>query len=297
MESNLENFLWYLSAERRLSKNTEEAYRNDLRAWTEFSDFKLNSQTPPSQEVIVQGLQNFKAQGMGTATVARRKVALRMFARFQSIKTPEWEKVLKALPMNRAEEKFPKALTASEIQKFLEFEPGAEPRLIRNKALIELLYASGLRVSEVISLEWKHVDERMGGVRVMGKGSKERFVPFTEQSAQWLNKYRDQVWGNWAERASKKNKGRIFLSSHAKPLSRMTVWKIVHQRSLEAGIDLIHPHVLRHSFATHLIQGGADVRVVQILLGHTTLDATERYLKIGDQELHRVFREFHPLNR
>lgn len=295
MNSEIENFLWYVSAERRLSPNTEDAYRRDLLAWNQCPGVDVEAKNPPSVEDIVSALEDFEGKGMGPATTLRRKVSFRMFARFRMLSDPKWEQVIKALPLQKVDEKFPKSLTKEEIKQFLDFKELADSRSLRNKALLHLLYSSGLRVTEVTELEWTHIDDRIGGVRVMGKGGKERFVPFTEECGTSLEDYRSGPWNEWSAKTPKRFKNRVFLSPWNRPLTRMTVWKIVRERSLGVGLDPIHPHVLRHSFATHLMQGGADVRFVQALMGHTHLDATEKYLKVTDLELHEVFKKHHPL--
>ena len=292
-DSALEDFSWYLSAERRLSPNTVSGYENDLRAWMG-AGIDLGGGEAPTPTLLREGLAQFENLGLSRATLARRIASLRLLARYRALQHPSWDSVLEHLPAGKGDDAFPKALSIAEIEQLLNFDP-VDANGMRNKALLELLYASGLRVSEALGLTWSQIDERASLVKVLGKGNKERMVPFTERTHAWLYRYRDQVWATWNEGAPKKFAGFVFLSTRKRPLSRMGLWKILKLRALEAGLDHVHPHVLRHSFATHLLQGGADVRFVQLLLGHESLNTTERYLKIADDELRKVFAEFHPL--
>lgn len=292
----LEDFLWYLQGEKRLSSNSLAAYRNDLLAWQKLG-LPIFENKIFSEDELIESLEKQEVFDLKSSTQARRAASLRSLIRYRALTQSQWLELLNKIPAPKEELPFPKALSLDEIKLFLNLEVGSDSRLLRNRALMEIMYASGLRVSELLGLEWSAVDEDRGVLRILGKGHKERFVPFTERAGTWLFRYRDQVWGEWSKRALKKHRNVIFLSHLAKPLSRMGVWKILHLRSLEAMLETaVHPHMLRHSFATHLIQGGADVRVVQLLLGHSSLNTTERYLKISDAELQQVFDEFHPLS-
>jgi len=289
----LEDFRAYMDGERRLSKNTVDSYLSDLNFW-QLAGLDLSRPESPAAQSLRDALKTQSAQALSDATLARRSAALRLYVKFKSLQNPSWIGLLDEVPSGKLSSTFPKALDIDEIERLLDFEV-LEPRLLRNRALLELMYAAGLRVSEAITLQWSAVDERAGVLRVMGKGNKERLVPFSERAGHWLKKYREEIWPEWSAGAGRKDSEKVFLSHLKKGLSRMGVWKIIHQRALVAAIEGVHPHVLRHSFATHLLQGGADVRFVQLLLGHQSLNTTERYLKIADEELIKLFEEFHPL--
>ena len=290
----LEDFRAYMDGERRLSPNTVESYLSDLYFWNA-AGIDLNLSHSPGTATFRASLKKIAEDNLSEATIARRSAALRLFIKFKSMQNSSWNELLDEVPSGRLSAQFPKALSVDEIETLLNFEVSGDPRKLRNRAIFELMYASGLRVSEVTELRWTSVDERAGVLRVLGKGSKERMVPFSERAGVWLKKYREEAWPSWAEGATRKDADKVFLSHLKKGLSRMGVWKMLHQRALKAGIEGAHPHVLRHSFATHLLQGGADVRFVQLLLGHQSLNTTERYLKIADEELIKLFEEFHPL--
>lgn len=291
--SFLDDFLWYVSGERRLSAATVQSYKGDLAAWAAGGvDFEAGA---PDPAAVLGAVERFEKSKIEESTVARRLASLRSFVRYRSLRDPIWRELLDKLPKARGSESLPRALSVEEIARFLDFDPGADPRLLRNRALFEMIYASGLRVSEAIALTGSQIDERTGALRVLGKGKKERFVPYSERAGEWLARYREHARPEWADGIPKRYEDHVFLSARKRPLTRMAVWKLIHQRALVCGVDNLHPHVLRHSFATHLLQGGADVRFVQAMLGHSSLATTERYLKMGDQDLKKLFEEFHPL--
>lgn len=293
-EVNLDDFLWYLSGERRLSENTLSAYENDLKDWAR-SGVNLEAKTAPDTHTLAKAIEKFQQNKLQDKSIDRRKMALRSFAKYRSLQEESWQKILEFLPTFANKDHLPKALSVDEVIQLLECEEEGSVDELRNRALLELIYACGLRVSEAIHLKWPEVNEQKEVLRILGKGKKERLVPFSSRAAEHLDRYRTQLWPQYAEGAEKKNREYVFLSRRKKPLTRMGLWKIIKKRSLLAGLDDVFPHVLRHSFATHLIQGGADVRFVQALLGHSSLSTTETYLKIQDEDLEKLFTDFHPL--
>ncbi len=298
MTPSLEDFLWYLQGERRFSKNTVESYRFDLNFWVSVG-MDLETSQPPSLSFFSSMIEKFQASDMASTSKARRLSALRLFIRYKSLLSSadaeDWLQRLTITPTIREEMPLPKALALNQVESFLDFDPGLDAALLRDRALFELIYASGLRISEALGLTWGAVRFEDELLLVQGKGSKERWVPSSKRALTWLQRYRDLAWKDWALAATKKFRDHVFISARGSPLTRMGAWKAFHRRSLLSGVDEVHPHVLRHSFATHLLQGGADVRAVQLLLGHQNLTTTERYLKIDDQELKKLFAEFHPL--
>jgi integrase/recombinase XerD len=293
----LDDFIWYLSAEKRLAENTAHAYRHDLTAWAQLlPTLAAGDANAPTKSELLAALETSRGLHWSRATEARRRASLRHYAKYRALSLAEWESVLEVLPAARGEAKFPKALELSEIEALLDFSPAEELEALRDKALLEIMYASGLRVSELSALRWADVNADDGWLRVIGKGDAERLVPTSQRALGWLREYRERARPQWHASASPTHREVVFLSRRRTPLSRMGIWKIVQRHGQRAGIEGMHPHILRHSFATHLIRGGADVRVVQILLGHRSLSATERYLKISDRELFKLFTEFHPLS-
>jgi len=291
-----EDFSAFLSSEKRLSANTVSSYLFDLKSWSD-RGFNLSGKVPPTIQEFRKILENLDSlENFKKSTLTRRNASLRAFVKFRSLSFPQWEEFLAHIPKLQATDSWPEARSVAEIEKLLDFsEDASKPEVLRNKAMLELMYASGLRVSEACTLEWNQIDERAMVLRVLGKGSKERLVPFGERAWEFLERYRDRVWSEWVVGAKKSESRKVFLSHLKRGLSRMGVWKILHNRALTSGLEHIHPHVLRHSFATHLIEGGADVRFVQVLLGHSSLNTTERYLKIADKELAKMVEKHHPL--
>lgn len=295
----LEDFLWYLQSEKKMSPATISAYKSDLNSWQQ-EGFDWSAPNCVDKSILADAIEKLNIKGLKESTMARRMASLRSMIRFRNLMQPSWSQLLDLLPPAREEAPLPKALSVEQIKNFLNIEIDglggpSRMRALRNRALLELLYASGLRVSEIAALAWQNIDEDQGVLRIIGKGNKERFVPYSERAFGWVEKYRDEARQDWADSAPHKYKDLVFLSHRSKGLTRMAIWKIVHRRALECGLDDIHPHVLRHSFATHLLQGGADIRIVQALLGHSSLNTTERYLKIDDSELQKVFETLHPL--
>jgi len=295
----LENFLDYLSHEQRVSPLTIEAYKNDLLFW-EKSLPCLAEENPSSQtsHKFSKALEDLKKHKYKESTQHRKRAVLRSFIRFRSYGNDLWASYVNLIPLSNHEELLPKALSVKQILLLLEtIENSTDLRAERDSAFVNLLYSSGLRVSEALSLEWAHLDEQRQVLRVLGKGDKERLVPYSERSARALEKYKKNSWQKWSSgKLKEKSKtGTIFISARSNNLTRMGAWKSLSFWSQLAGLDHVHPHVLRHSFATHLLGGGADVRIVQCLLGHSSINTTERYLKIEDEDVRRLFKDYHPL--
>lgn len=291
------SFLDYLAHEQRVSVLTVEAYQNDLKFWTKAIPELEKSQNIPKksfESALNSALKELDKQELKESTQHRKRAVLRSFLRFRSYTDPDWSGLAELVPLNNHEELFPKALSIEEIGMILEtLENSKEARAERDYALLNLLYSSGLRISEALALSWPDLDEQKQVLRAHGKGNKERLVPYSERTARALNTFRTHSWHLWSKKDAKLRA--IFISPRGKTLSRMGAWKIVSYWSQKSGVGHIHPHVLRHSFATHLLAGGADVRVVQALLGHSSINTTERYLKIDDQDVKKLFEDFHPL--
>ena len=295
MQNYLENFLEYLAHEQRVSPLTVEAYKNDLFFWKKAlpSLFEENPCSKMPQDFL-KALEDLKKQKYKESTQHRKRAVLRSFLRFRSYSDDSWSGFVNLVPLSNHEELLPKALSVKDVSLLIDtVESSQDARAERDAVLVNLLYSSGLRISEALSLEWTHLDEQRQVLRVLGKGDKERLVPYSERSARALEKYKKNTWQKWSSVKSKIPA--IFISARSSRMTRMGAWKTLSFWSQMAGLEHIHPHVLRHSFATHLLAGGADVRIVQCLLGHSSINTTERYLKIEDEDVHRLFREHHPL--
>jgi integrase/recombinase XerD len=288
-----EAFLDELRTGRRLSPRTVDAYAHDLEEYARFAARQGVSSWEDATTTLVDGyLASLARRGLSAATVARRRSALRGFHAHRGRVTGGGPDPAAELPPARRERKLPHALGIEEIEQLLAQPAGQEPLALRDRALLELAYGSGLRVSELVQLTRDRLDLRAQSVAVEGKGGKERMVPFGRSARRSLEAY--------LERARPALRGHarhdvVFVNARGGPLTRMGFWKILRGHARAAGIATrVHPHALRHSFATHLLQGGADLRVVQELLGHASVTTTAIYTHLDRGYLREVHRTFHP---
>lgn len=293
MESLIQEFIDYLGHEKGLAANTLESYSRDLRQYYGFlSEDASSSLENASQATIVAYLMYLRKQGKATATIARRLAALKAFYQFLVKENYVDKDPTGDLASPRLERKLPKILSVQEVERLL-----AQPdtRTIagkRDKAMLELLYATGIRVSELTSLNVGDVDVSEGFLRCTGKGSKERMVPVGEIALQalkvYLNEARPKLISSPSEQA-------MFVNHHGRRLTRQGFWKIVKKYAAQAGIKKeITPHTLRHSFATHLLENGADIRAVQEMLGHADISTTQIYTHVTKERLKDVYAKSHP---
>ncbi len=283
-----QSFLSYLAHERRASENTLSAYASDLSFWAEIIS-NIESAFPLHKDEISRALEILYKLDLKESTQHRKRAVLRSYLRFRAYIDAEWSSLVEYVPLSTHEELLPKALSINDINLLIQScEKETDSKSLRDSVLINLLYSSGLRVSEALSLKWSDLDRQRQVLKVLGKGSKERLVPYSERCSRALNSF---------EKCHPPKNASVYILSNFRggALSRMAAWKRVVARGLEAGLEHVHPHVLRHSFATHLLGGGADVRVVQALLGHNSINTTERYLKVDDQDVKKLFEEYHPL--
>ena len=285
-------FLDYLSAEKGLAANTLEAYRRDLEG---FGNFLASTRTDASRVTrgdVVAFLGVRRADGMSPRTLARVTSALRGLYGFLSA-----EKVLEADPTAdltnaRRWAMLPKVLSPEDVTRLLDAPDVATPRGLRSRALFELLYACGLRVSELATLPVQALRLPEGFLVVRGKGAKERVVPIADSSARWVTRYLETV------RAGKPGAaGRwVFPSARGKPITRQTIFLALKAAARKAGLpaSAVSPHVLRHAFATHLVDNDADLRAVQMMLGHADIATTEIYTHVSRSRVRKVYDRTHP---
>lgn len=290
-------FLDYLGVERGLSQNTREAYRNDLwRYFTFLESENVTHVTQVTRSEVTRFIRFLTELGMAGSSVARNLSAIRMFHRFLiEENVTEIDPTIQVEAPKR-ERHLPMVLEIQEIEKLLEQPDTAQSIGIRDKALLEFLYATGVRVSESIAVSISHLDFEEKLVRVIGKGNKERIVPIGEIALDWVMRYLHHVRPHWVKQG--KSGDILFLSVRGRPLTRYAVWKILRFYVRQAGIQKpVSPHTLRHSFATHLLEGGADLRSVQELLGHADISTTQIYTHIDREYLREVIFTFHPRER
>jgi len=289
----MDQYLNYLLIEKGLSANTLDSYRMDLNRFADFLHAGgIRSLCETDSSVILRHLISLRDSGMGPRSRARHLVALRGFFKFLV-----QEKILERNPASRIDLpksglKLPDVLSVQEINQLLNMPNLQKPAGIRNAAMLELMYAAGLRVSELVTVKLQDVNLDGCCVRVFGKGAKERMVPFGEPARQKIDFYVTTVRPFLLRPHISPF---LFVARAGKPMTRQGFWKILKQYAQTAGIPkAITPHSLRHSFASHLLEGGADLRSVQIMLGHVDISTTQIYTHVAREHLKRMHEKFHP---
>lgn len=276
-------------ARARLAPRTVESYRRDLRHFAGWlgSDIALAAETD-----IERYLAALRAEGLSGSTIARRLAALRSFYRHELLIGARPDNPAAAIASPRRIRRLPRTLSAAEAERLVDAAAGTTPRGLRDAALVELLYGSGLRVSEAVGLERGAVDLDERLVRCTGKGGKERIVPIGRRAADALRRYvaRGRPY------LDRRHRSELFLNAKGGPLTRAGAFLILRRLAAKAGLEpeRVHPHLLRHSFATHLLEGGADLRSVQEMLGHADLATTELYTHVTDRRRREAYFQAHP---
>jgi len=294
MQHLVQDFINYLRIERNLSVNTIDAYRNDL---DRYSQFLLENNIKRPDQINIQIIQNFintlSDVGLAPSSLSRNFSSIRSFHRFMLGENMTNSDPTQLLQSPRMPARLPKILDLHEIESIMETIDVSTNKGIRDRAIIETLYSTGVRVSELITIRMPDVFFHHEVIRVLGKGSKERIVPFGKRARKALKNYITAVRSLLAR--SLKSRDILFLNMRGTPLSRMGVWKIVQQYVRAAGIKKqVSPHVFRHSFATHLLEGGANLRAVQEMLGHSDISSTQIYTHLDREYLIEQHRTFHP---
>ncbi|MCX7970125.1 MAG: site-specific tyrosine recombinase XerD [Negativicutes bacterium] len=289
----IEGFADFLAVERQLALNTLAAYRRDIGDFAQWlSGQGVDDWRQVGRERIMEYLALIRRGGASPATTARRLAAIKSFFRF--LLNDGWitEDVASVLTAPRLGSRVPRVLTESEIDRLLATPPVDQAGGLRDKAMLEVLYATGMRVSELLGLKTTDVDLVMGFVSCIGKGNKQRVVPLGEVAIGWLGRYLTEAR---PQLLSCPGMMALFVNRHGRPLTRQGFWKIIKKYARQAGIDReITPHTLRHSFATHLLVNGADLRSVQEMLGHESIVTTQIYTHIDGKRLHAVYQRYHP---
>ncbi|MBP2674756.1 MAG: integrase/recombinase XerD [Deltaproteobacteria bacterium] len=289
-----ESFLLHLSTERRLSANTLESYGADLRRFVEFLETEAIDARAFTRGNFLSYLTSLRDGGLSARSAARHVSALRSFFRYLVREGHLSGSPIAEVRSPKLGRPLPKYLTVTQVTRLLEApdRQRATAEGIRDKAMLSLMYASGLRASEVVSLRMENVDEHAGFLRVLGKGSKERVVPVADSALAALKDYMEAVRPRYLKG---KATNALFLSRLGRPITRQTLWNRIRYWALAAGIgEKISPHVLRHSFAGHLLAGGADLRAVQAMLGHADIATTQIYTHVTPDRLREVHRKHHP---
>ncbi len=286
-------YLTYLRDVRRMSPNTIESYARDLALLADFAD----KTRTPIVELQRQDLETFVRQlmssGLAPRSVARTVACVRGFYRFAATEQKRDSSAADDLRPPRAWAALPKFLSLEEVDRLLDQPDTATARGLRDKALIEVLYATGLRVSELIALRAGDLNLDDGYLTCIGKGDKQRMVPLGHEAANWVRRY---IREGRPALLRKKSSPWLFVNARdGGPLSRVGFWKVLKEYGLKAGISRdLSPHVLRHSFATHLLERGADLRMIQMMLGHADLSTTQIYTHVLEARLRAAYDKFHP---
>jgi integrase/recombinase XerD len=295
----LDQFLWHLRFERNLSAATIVAYEQDLVAYLAFveEDSALLLEQV-DRATIASFLERRLDEGASPRSRARYLSSIRRFHRYllsEELATADPTDLIEPLKLPF---RYPSVLSQEEIARLIEAPDTQSPEGVRDRALLEFMYATGVRVSEAcgLSLEHLHLGERL--VKVSGKGNKQRLVPLNSSAADWLELYLAASRARLLQSASRvypEARSRVFVSRRGRGLTRQAVWKLICKYAVAAGLTQdMHPHVLRHCFATHLLANGADLRIVQALLGHSDIATTEIYTHLSRDDLHQAHRRFHP---
>jgi integrase/recombinase XerD len=293
LDSQIDSFLNHVKAERALSPNTVEAYARDLSRFSSFVERAgADSASSVTPSMVAAFVASLAGEGIGARSQARALVSVRQFFRYMLEEKEVRSSPALRIEMPRPAKKLPVYLTAEEVEALLAAPKGGAPEAIRDAAILETLYSTGLRASELCSLSLSGLNLEVGLVSVIGKGRKQRMVPIgdaaREKISAWLK--------NGREKISKRPRGRtVFIGRTGGALSRVALWKIIRKHAGAAGIKAgISPHKLRHSFATHLLEHGADLRAVQMMLGHADISTTQIYTHINRERLRKIYDEFHP---
>jgi integrase/recombinase XerD len=293
MNALVDQFLDHVSLERGLSPNTRKAYADDLKRFVLFLDRKrIRSFNDVRRKTILDYLMSEKERGMSVNSISRRLVSVKIFFAYLQYESLLAENVAEVMDSPKLWKVLPSVLSLKEVDKMLSVPKGKSRIALRDKAILELLYATGMRVSELVDLKLDDLHFDSGYLRCMGKGSKVRVVPFGGEAAKHLRRY---LADSRPEFVNENDDGSLFLTYRRKKFSRKGIWKLIKDCARKAGIKKnVSPHTLRHSFASHMLANGAPLRVIQELLGHSDIATTQVYTHVDQGRLRAVHASFHP---
>lgn len=287
------DYLHYLKVERGLSENTINSYGIDLKLFLEYlRENEIPSFKQVNKEVIVNYMQAEKNNNKANSSILRSVSSLRKFFQYLA-----QEKIIEKDPMllidtPKKKQHLPQVLTKEEVEKLLHSPNTGQVLGLRDRAMLELMYATGLRISEIINLKLEDLHLTIGTLQTLGKGHKERIVPVGDEAIKWINRYLEEARPKLLKQ---KRSNYLFLNFRGNNLTRQGVWKNLKAEVRKAGIQKnITPHTLRHSFATHILENGADLRIVQELLGHADISTTQIYTHLSNKQLADIYNRAHP---
>ncbi len=299
LREHLRSYIHFLSLEKNSSENTIAAYKINLNRYISFLESKnILSPENITEDTISSYLKSLSKLLLSARSISQNISAIRGFHKFLigdeiTKNNPADDLTTPKLPKN-----LPEVLTLAEVENILSKPDTTEPLGMRDRAILETLYATGMRVSELLILKQSDINSEFGIVRVFGKGSKERLIPIGRSALEWIKKYKENVRINLMDKQKRlhhKSTDVLFLNARGGQMTRMAIWNIVDKYARKARIEKpVHPHTFRHSFATHLLEGGADLRAVQEMLGHSDISTTEIYTHIDKEYLKEIHKTFHP---
>lgn len=296
MSREIETFLDQLVLSRGLSKNTREAYRADLEALENYlSNNGAKSVVSATRKDILDFLESQQKNHFADSTLERRLVAIKVFYAWMADEGPLRDDPAAPLTSPRQIKHLPDTLTEEQMRKIVTAFDGTTPIALRNRAMLELLYASGLRATELVTLKLEELHLNESFLRCTGKGNKQRVVPVGGKAAEAIKAYLEDGRPALAMRY---DDGTLFISNRGTGLTRATLWNIVNEAAIKSGLKgKVHPHTLRHCFATHLLSHGANIRAIQEMLGHANIATTQIYTHVDSEKLLETHRRFHPRNQ
>ncbi len=289
----IETFLDALWSERGLSQNTLAAYGRDLKALADWQTKNNRNLIDASNFELLEYITLRIKQGSKSRSIARTISTLRRFFRYQLREGNIQEDPTELIELPKLGKPLPNSLSEANVEALLNAPVISDPIGLRDRAMLELLYATGLRVTELVSLEYKQINLLQGVVRVIGKGNKERLVPMGDEAVSWINNYLNEARSELLKSGGVSNA--LFVTKRGSGMTRQAFWYLIKRYAVQAGIkQKLSPHTIRHAFATHLLNYGADLRVVQLLLGHSDLSTTQIYTHIAKSRLQNLHQEHHP---
>lgn len=294
MEEQVIDYLHFLTIERGLAQNTRKSYQRDLQQYLEFlKKQKIDEWQAVDRFVVVSFLQKLQEDQKSPATITRMVTSLRRFHQFLRQERYTDHDPMQHIDSPKKVQKLPDTLSLAEVERLIETPDTKELLGIRDRAILEVLYATGLRVSELIGLKLNDLHLSMGLLQTIGKGDKERIVPLGDMAIQWLEIYLEEARPLLTSKHPEEV--HLFVNNHGRGLSRQGIWKNLKALVRKAGINKnVTPHTLRHSFATHLLENGADLRTVQELLGHADISTTQIYTHITKKRMTEVYKQHFP---
>lgn len=290
----INEFLASISTEKGLSSNTRQAYQQDLAQLLQFCEKKKLSLFSVKLADLREFIASLRKQEFSPRTLARKCSAVKQFYKFLLREKKVSQDPSELLMVQVKSKRLPKHFSVSEIFKVISMAKGDNASEVRDRALLELWYATGTRISEIAGVEVAQLDFKESTLRVIGKGNRERIIPVAKEALEWCQKYKD-IRHEWSRQSNLREEKKFFLTPLGKPMSRQGIWKILKKYTQMAGISRnVWPHMIRHSFATHILRNGADLRAVQELLGHRSISTTEIYTHLDIENLKVMQSKYHP---